>query len=192
MSTLIDSFFLLLLLLEQSIENERIIPINSAALTVLTSFDLTSTTLAFQTFLQLLSICRKDQNKPEIKNPMTIDLKIQHIQVCHQIQLNEANNSVMKMLKVDKVLEQVAMAQAVVVLVCFFIFAKELLFYHYFVFRFAGSNQPVGGKHVQDPSQFSQEQLHPGMNPDATERGRQLGHQNAQGGQSVGTGGHGK
>ncbi|CAF1199322.1 unnamed protein product [Adineta ricciae] len=56
----------------------------------------------------------------------------------------------------------------------------------------AGSNQPVGGKHVSDPSQFSQEQLHPGMNPDPAERGRQLGHENAHGGHSVGTGGHGQ
>jgi hypothetical protein len=29
------------------------------------------------------------------------------------------------------------------------------------------------------------------MNPDPTERGRQLGHANARGGQCVGTGGHG-
>ncbi|CAF0762391.1 unnamed protein product [Rotaria sordida] len=53
------------------------------------------------------------------------------------------------------------------------------------------SNQPVGGKNVSDPSQFSEEQLHPGMNPDPVARGKQLGHENAQGGHSVGTGGHG-
>ncbi|CAF3345900.1 unnamed protein product [Rotaria sp. Silwood1] len=55
----------------------------------------------------------------------------------------------------------------------------------------ANSNQPVGGKHVSDLSQFSEQELHPGMNPDPTERGRQLGHENADGGQCVGTGGHG-
>lgn len=54
-----------------------------------------------------------------------------------------------------------------------------------------GSSQPVGGKHVSDPSKFSEQELHPGMNPDPAERGRQLGHANAQGGQSIGTGGHG-
>lgn len=32
---------------------------------------------------------------------------------------------------------------------------------------------------------------HPGMLPDPEEQGRQLGHCNAHGGQSVGTGGHG-
>ena len=53
------------------------------------------------------------------------------------------------------------------------------------------SSQPVGGKHVSDLSQLSEEQLHPGMNPDPVERGRQLGHENAYGGHSVGTGGHG-
>lgn len=58
------------------------------------------------------------------------------------------------------------------------------------IFIFIGSNQPVGGKHASDPSQFSQEQLHPGMNPDPVERGRQLGHENAHGGHCVGTGGH--
>ena len=36
----------------------------------------------------------------------------------------------------------------------------------------------------EDPS-------HPGMSPDPVERGKQLGHENAYGGQSVGTGGHG-
>jgi hypothetical protein len=43
---------------------------------------------------------------------------------------------------------------------------------------------------VSDPSRFSQEELHPGMNPDPAERGRQLGHENAHGGHSIGTGGH--
>ncbi len=43
---------------------------------------------------------------------------------------------------------------------------------------------------MPNSSQFSQEELHPGMNPDPAERGRQLGHANAQGGHSVGTGGH--
>jgi hypothetical protein len=37
---------------------------------------------------------------------------------------------------------------------------------------------------------LSQQQLHPGMNPDPVERGRELGHENAHGGQCVGTGGH--
>ena len=53
------------------------------------------------------------------------------------------------------------------------------------------SSQPVGGIHAQDPSQFTDKQLHPGMNPDPAERGRKLGHENARGGQCVGTGGHG-
>ena len=83
------------------------------------------------------------------------------------------------------------MVQAAVVLVCFFISMNESIFYICFLSCFAGSNQPVGGKHVQDSSQFSEKELHPGMNPDPAERGRQLGHQNAQGGKSVGTGGHG-
>ncbi len=52
------------------------------------------------------------------------------------------------------------------------------------------SSQPVGGIHAQDLSQFTDKQLHPGMNPDPAERGRELGHANAHGGQCVGTGGH--
>ena len=39
-------------------------------------------------------------------------------------------------------------------------------------------------KKPEDPS-------HPGMSSDPAERGKQLGHENAHGGQSVGTGGHG-
>ena len=54
-----------------------------------------------------------------------------------------------------------------------------------------GSDQPVGGVHASDGKHFSEQELHPGMNPDPAERGRQLGHQNAHGGHSVGTGGHG-
>ncbi len=42
-----------------------------------------------------------------------------------------------------------------------------------------------------DSSKFTQEQLHPGMNPNPAERGKQLGEENADGGHSVGTGGHG-
>ena len=75
-----------------------------------------------------------------------------------------------------------------------FIFKSEKFHIHsLFIIQLiiTGSNQPVGGKHTQDSSQLTQEQLHPGMNPDPAERGRQLGHENAQGGQSVGTGGHG-
>ncbi|CAF2910696.1 unnamed protein product [Rotaria sp. Silwood2] len=53
------------------------------------------------------------------------------------------------------------------------------------------SRQRVGGEHYTDISQFTQEQKHPGMNPDYAERGRQLGEENACGGHSVGTGGHG-
>jgi hypothetical protein len=41
-----------------------------------------------------------------------------------------------------------------------------------------------GDARAEDPS-------HPGMSPDPAERGKQLGHENAQGGQSIGTGGHG-
>ncbi|CAF1354863.1 unnamed protein product [Didymodactylos carnosus] len=55
----------------------------------------------------------------------------------------------------------------------------------------SGGNQPVGGKHAGNTSGLTEEQLHPGMNPDPAERGRELGHQNAHGGHSVGTGGHG-
>ncbi|CAF4083122.1 unnamed protein product [Rotaria sp. Silwood2] len=54
------------------------------------------------------------------------------------------------------------------------------------------SRQRVGGEHYKDISQFTQEQQHPGMNPDDAERGRELGEENAYGGHSVGTGGHGK
>jgi hypothetical protein len=43
---------------------------------------------------------------------------------------------------------------------------------------------------VSDPSKFSEQELHPGMNPDPAQRGAQLGHENAQGGKSIGTGGH--
>jgi hypothetical protein len=43
----------------------------------------------------------------------------------------------------------------------------------------------LGDKRPEDPS-------HPGMNPDPAERGKELGEENAYGGQSVGTGGHGK
>ncbi len=47
----------------------------------------------------------------------------------------------------------------------------------------AGDKQS-GNSQLEDP-------CHPGMSPDPAERGKQLGHENAQGGQSVGTGGHG-
>jgi len=42
----------------------------------------------------------------------------------------------------------------------------------------SGDNRP------EDPS-------HPGMSSDPVERGKELAHENAHGGQSVGTGGHG-
>jgi hypothetical protein len=43
---------------------------------------------------------------------------------------------------------------------------------------------------VPDVSKFTQQELHPGMNPDPAQRGRQLGRENADGVHSVGTGGH--
>jgi hypothetical protein len=46
-----------------------------------------------------------------------------------------------------------------------------------------GDKKP-GDARPEDPT-------HPGMSPDPAERGKQLGHENAQGGQSIGTGGHG-
>ncbi|CAF4026568.1 unnamed protein product, partial [Rotaria sp. Silwood1] len=54
------------------------------------------------------------------------------------------------------------------------------------------SRQRVGGEHSTDTLHFTQEQQHPGMNPDYAERGKELGEANAYGGHSVGTGGHGK
>ncbi len=48
----------------------------------------------------------------------------------------------------------------------------------------------MGGLHSTDEWSFTQEQLHPGMNPDPAARGAELGRENAQGGHSVGTGGH--
>ena len=51
-----------------------------------------------------------------------------------------------------------------------------------------GSKQ-AGDKKTDD--QRSEDPSHPGMSPDPAERGKQLGHENAHGGQSVGTGGHG-
>jgi len=54
-----------------------------------------------------------------------------------------------------------------------------------------GSREHVGGNHSTDNLQFTQEQLHPGMNPDPAARGAELGRENAEGGQSIGTGGHG-
>ncbi|CAF3723579.1 unnamed protein product [Rotaria sp. Silwood1] len=54
------------------------------------------------------------------------------------------------------------------------------------------SRQRVGGEHSTDALHFTQEELHPGMNPDYAERGKELGEENAFGGHSVGTGGHGK
>ncbi|CAF2910066.1 unnamed protein product, partial [Rotaria sp. Silwood2] len=53
------------------------------------------------------------------------------------------------------------------------------------------SRQRVGGKHSTDELHLTQEQQHPGMNPDPAERGKELGEDNAYGGYSVGTGGHG-
>jgi hypothetical protein len=47
----------------------------------------------------------------------------------------------------------------------------------------------AGDKKTND-SQL-EDPTHPGMSPDPAERGKQLGHENAQGGQCVGTGGHG-
>jgi hypothetical protein len=47
----------------------------------------------------------------------------------------------------------------------------------------------AGDKKTDDPK--PEDPSHPGMSPDAAERGKQLGHENAEGGQSVGTGGHG-
>ncbi|CAF2853882.1 unnamed protein product [Rotaria sp. Silwood2] len=67
---------------------------------------------------------------------------------------------------------------------------KLIVFKLLYTFMFIDSSQPVGGKHTSDPSQFNEEVLHPGMNPDPVERGRQLGHENASGGHCVGTGGH--
>jgi len=45
---------------------------------------------------------------------------------------------------------------------------------------------------VLDSSKFTQEQLHPGMNPDPAARGKELGEENADGENCIGTGGHGK
>lgn len=45
-------------------------------------------------------------------------------------------------------------------------------------------DKQAGDNRAEDPS-------HPGMSPDPAERGKQLAHENAHGGQSVGTGGHG-
>ncbi|CAF1306944.1 unnamed protein product [Rotaria sp. Silwood1] len=53
------------------------------------------------------------------------------------------------------------------------------------------SRQRIGGEHSMDMSQFTEEEQHPGMNPDPAARGAELGRENAQGGHSVGTGGHG-
>ena len=47
----------------------------------------------------------------------------------------------------------------------------------------------AGDKQTDDNRQ--EDPNHPGMSSDPAERGKQLGHENAQGGQSVGTGGHG-
>jgi hypothetical protein len=47
----------------------------------------------------------------------------------------------------------------------------------------------AGDKKTNDSQ--PEDPTHPGMSPDPAERGKQLGHENAQGGQSVGTGGHG-
>ncbi len=54
-----------------------------------------------------------------------------------------------------------------------------------------GSRQRVGGEHSTDNLKFTQEQLHPGMNPDPAERGAELGRENADGFNCVGNGGHG-
>ncbi len=43
----------------------------------------------------------------------------------------------------------------------------------------------------QSDDNRSEDSAHPGMSSNPEERGRQLGHENAHGGQSVGTGGHG-
>ena len=53
------------------------------------------------------------------------------------------------------------------------------------------SDQPVGGTHGADSLKTNDAQSHPGLPSDPAERGRELGHANAQGGESVGTGGHG-
>jgi hypothetical protein len=45
---------------------------------------------------------------------------------------------------------------------------------------------------VPDQSKFTQQELHPGMNPDPAKRGRKLGEENADGVNCVGTGGHGQ
>jgi hypothetical protein len=50
--------------------------------------------------------------------------------------------------------------------------------------------QQAGDKKSSDAK--AEDPSHPGMSPDPAERGAQLGHENAQGGQSVGTGGHGE
>ncbi len=46
-------------------------------------------------------------------------------------------------------------------------------------------DKKAGDTRPEDPSR-------PGMSPDPAERGRELGEENAYGGHSVGTGGHGK
>ncbi|CAF1317061.1 unnamed protein product [Rotaria magnacalcarata] len=55
----------------------------------------------------------------------------------------------------------------------------------------SSSRQRVGGVHSTDALCFTEEQEHPGMNPDEAARGAELGHENAHGGHSIGTGGHG-
>lgn len=44
--------------------------------------------------------------------------------------------------------------------------------------------------HETDLLHFTEEQMHPGMNPDPAVRGAELGHENMEGGHCVGTGGH--
>jgi hypothetical protein len=54
----------------------------------------------------------------------------------------------------------------------------------------SGGAQPVGGYNATDNTHYTQEELHPGMNPDPAARGAELGRENADGYKSVGTGGH--
>jgi hypothetical protein len=54
----------------------------------------------------------------------------------------------------------------------------------------SGGAQPVGGYNAIDNTHYTEEKLHPGMNPDPAARGAELGRENADGYKSVGTGGH--
>jgi hypothetical protein len=122
------------------------------------------------------------RNKIVTTNRKIVNTKIRCIRA------NKAGYGVKKMLQEvsRSELEATEITAAVVATVvslyfCSFTFIRPII---------SGGAQPLGGYNAVDETHYTQEELHPGMNPDPAARGAELGRENAEGYTSVGTGGH--